>query len=237
MRSIAVRVLLAALTALYVMVSPARAADADSTSMPPRWRLQATVLQSSSRELSLGVYHRLGSRWEIGSQLGSRFSASKDEHDSENQLSDSIRTDISNQSDHSNAAAATFEFRRWGTVEPRLSWFIGGQMEVAYTNSHTDSRQVRPSDAIVYRAKGKQHGPSGSLAMVLGADLTLLRRLSLLFAVRPIQYSHQWLDIERTTTYGTGSSFTRSHESGTDRSGAFTTDLTPEIYVTLHLGR
>ena len=232
-----VRGLLAALTALYLAVLPAFAADGNATNAAPVWRLQALVIPSGIRNPSLGLYHRLGSRWEIGSQLASRLSDDTEVLDLQRSQSDSLRLSRSRQSQRNNSVAATFELRHWGSIEPRVAWFIGCQVQGAYTNVRDKTREVGIHDTDFTERITERHGPSGALAAVLGADFTLLDHLSVMFALRPIQYTHEWLDIKIMSTQADGGNSYRYGNTGTDHTAMLTTDLSPELFLTIHLGK
>jgi hypothetical protein len=220
--------------AMSAMFSPARATEADA--MVPQWRLQALAFSSHGGDLSLGAYHRLGQSWEVGSELDSRFSDSTEDEDGLTQEPDFSGVTTTSESRRYRNVEATVELRRWVSIEPGLSWFFGSQVGVGYTDQCSEYDQV---DTSPDRMTDKAHGPSGTVAMVLGADLRLLHRLSATFALRPIRYSHSWLDTERSSTrqYTGSTDWYTDRRTGTRHSWDLSTGLAAEVYFTLRLGK
>jgi hypothetical protein len=134
------------------------------------------------------------------------------------------------------------ELRRWARLRDKLAWFFGPRLGGGYFQntqsyesrdivgegfSQQDRRRIDESDSQSF---------STNVGFVIGADLELLRGLSVAFALRPAEVLYRWTDRDGERVFiinGVVQENTRS--DGDSRGFDVDTNLFPNIYLALSI--
>lgn len=157
--------------------------DESAPPLVPKWRLSVVALaQNDSYRPMLGVYHRVGERYDLGLSIDSAVSFYDREPRS---------ADYGNYADEAYDFTASSDLRRWNRINDRISWYWGGRMSGGYTYDESKS-----SNSSI-RSKSTLHNRMAGMSFVIGADLELLHHLSVSVSFVPIQCKYQWNKRER----------------------------------------
>ena len=182
----AILVLAIVLVAMVSFSSIAVAAETEP-SIIPKWRVAVKALPYYYSSLPmLGVYYRVGNRYDFGVSVdgGAEFSSSarsqeridEGEYSMEGKNTDVESFDITVYTD----------LRRWSRVNDRASWYLGGRAGAGYRFNEdedlwTDTDSWRKTR---YRLLG--------LWFVAGADIRLLDHLTVSASFAPLGIKHTW---------------------------------------------
>jgi len=203
----------------------------------PVWRFQGTIFNSGFGQ-SLGVYHRLGSRWDAGLELSTDLSNEDDEDDSVESSSDGeVNERHSTRDSDSYDVRLGIEARRWGRIQDKLAWFIGPRIggRFSWFSSNTESSSMFGTELQHRVEENESRTYTASSAITIGADLQLLKGLSATFILLPIEVSYFWSDRDNgSVTVFNGETLTQDADS--DMKGFnVDTDLIPSIYLGLSI--
>jgi hypothetical protein len=204
----------------------------------PTWRIQARPYLSFE-EVGCGVYHRLADRWDVGCRLSMDVSNdASDGAEGEPDSQDDPQATLRYEENDARSIDLDFDLRRWAMKGDRWGWYVGPCIGFGYTKSHgLFSNRVFGEDASTYfgnRRDAKDFHLSGSL--VVGADVTLLREVSVTIGLRPLRYWYSWSEEERTVwNERTGADPRRETGEGKGETANLATDLTPEAFIVLRI--
>jgi hypothetical protein len=227
-------------------VSPASDQDESAGSIVPKWRFYTQVFWSS--DPSVGVYRRIGKRWDCGLQLSGSFWGQDGDEEWLDQRIDDEQTDRETGSEGESSSdnlylVATTEVRRWKPQSERLLLFYGVRLDFSYTDSEENrfSRRVTEqgqSESIRDREYfSERESYRLSLAPILGVDLPLLDHLSVAIVLAPVSLSRSWHDNRSVSTErheeGTSQVLYWSESKSDDAGNKLGWDLTPEIHLSV----
>jgi hypothetical protein len=214
------------LNALAAAVSESGGAGAgdDGQFMVPKWRLAVRTYGNDNGNPAIGVYHRVGTRHEFGLAIDAdldfrnenRTYASGDTSSSYYRLyDDDVDTfDVTIYS----------ELRRWNRISDKLMWYVGPRLALGYRYSDDEHSY---EDLSRYRSESWRY--TLGLLLSAGADLTLLKRLSLTAGFVPVGVTHTWLRGKSGSVSASG----LSHSRTSNDTHVLTLDLHP--YATAYL--
>ena len=213
--------------------------DRDDISLPT-WRLQVKPYGFGGGDLSLGLYHRLGTRWDVGLQIDSRFANFDTDGDEWGTYYDGTpETGQITTETRRRSLSVRLDLRRWYSIADRASWFLGPQASYGYSSSRVvDDRR---SDGEEYSSSSHtvtdRDRLTTGISFALGADLQIVSRLSLAMVLRPVHLYYTWeTDESEWTRVSSSQEGTRVRFSEVDvTGGSIETDIAAEAYVTLHL--
>jgi hypothetical protein len=192
----------------------------------PAWRVQAGNFTDAG--ISLGVYHRLSGRWDLGLQISSHFEDRGEEVVSWDGTGEAPpSTHVRDQHDFD--GAGYLEFRRWASAGDGFSLFVGPQLSLG----HGSGWLVAGYDSGSAQEYHEWNAYSVGVAPVLGADLRLLSHVSVTMALRPLRFVHRWGTTETSGwTVSNPLDPARTHETAAeDSSTEIQADLLPRIYL------
>jgi hypothetical protein len=212
------------LTAPAVLESGQTGTDDGGPFMVPKWRLAVRTYGNDNGNPAIGVYHRLGARHELGLAVDADldFRNGKRSYVTEDTSSSSYRY----YEDDQDAFGVTIysELRRWNRISDKLMWYVGPRLALGYRYSDDENAYEDQS-----RYWNESWRYTAGLLLSAGADLTLLKRLSVTAGFIPVGITHTWSKSKNGGTYADGTSFSRSSY----KTHVLTLDLHP--YATAYL--
>lgn len=219
----------------------------DSARIIPKWRFYTEA--SVFTEPEVGIYRRIGNKWDCGVQLSGRLSASDDEFEVfESRTRDSItefdRLRISEEKfDHFELALST-DVRRWKRSSDKLSLFHGVRFTVSYGSWTTEwlHRRNDDPDDPDYDSMDEYVGETQrlglALAPLLGVDVRLLKHISAAVVMAPVRGGVSWRDDESSRIYRDTDGANEAIDTGDGMSQStekyLAWNIRPEVYLSIN---
>lgn len=210
-----------------------RADDVSPQKALPKWRLRASAFSDGGN--ALGVYRRVGQRWDLGVQAA--VSLHDREGDAERKYDGVSDRDSRRylEDDSREGVSIDLDLRRWSAARDRVRWFMGPRVGVGVDHWISSYETVEEPPGDRQRREYESDEFRIHTHLVLGGDLELLSRLSVAFALRPFRFNYSWIDRTEKEIYEAvieGDSYS-TREDGEDNGWTITTRLDPSIYLTL----
>jgi hypothetical protein len=170
-----------------LLASGQAGADDDGPFTVPKWRLAVrTYGYDSYSNPAIGVFHRVGTRHELGLAID----ADLDFRNTKRRYAHQDTTyHISNSDYDDDFFSVTLygELRRWNRISDKLMWYVGPRLVLGYT--YRDDENKYESDTESWY---EDWSYTLGLTLSAGADLKLLKRLSVTAGFVPIGVEHVW---------------------------------------------
>jgi hypothetical protein len=154
-----------------------------STFTLPVWRIQVEAYGEGPGSIA-SVYHRLGSRWDLGMIVSADLNG-RDEDSNRDADDDSERID------NRSSFGLEPEFREWTSRGPSLSTFMGFRAGAAIGRRSFELTE-RGEDGSGHRNESDTDWTELRMGFSLGADVQVVRHLSVLFAIVPVDFTYRW---------------------------------------------
>jgi hypothetical protein len=205
-------------------ISPRAASKASSI---PTWRLSVRTFGQSSGYPVLGVYRRIGDRHDLGIAVSGRIDSKSGDRDRERWGYDDDSSWESWDWDSDEFDLSLHgELRRWTRVSDRVSCYGGARLTTRYYYDHDeDSVDSEEYDHLYGHLDSRKYETFGlGASLTIGADLELLRHLSVSASFLPISITQNWY--KRT--------YENTDTRDTEESRAITTDRDRGLSLRFH---
>ncbi len=162
-------------------------ADEGGQFMIPKWRLAVRTYGNDGGNPAIGVYHRMGSRNELGLAIDGDMDFTDRERSiarGDSSTSFWVRSD----GDEDAFSVVLYgELRRWNRISDGLMWYLGPRLALGYSyrdyQNNYDEEHEYWDEIWSYKV---------GIMLSAGADLTLLKRLSVTVGFVPVGLTHVW---------------------------------------------
>lgn len=202
---------------------PAHPARADEEEMPlvPTWRFTADPENDHPISSSLGIYRRIGEAWDAGLYLSGGLSGSSDENTRIEDRSNYTRDTQEESTRQNGSVSLSLDVRRWRRRTDRLALFWGLRTTCGFSSTETNRTEesVRVDDEVEESwvdSDDTSEALSAAISALLGADLMIVRHLSIGIYFRPIIASGSWA-LSRSSSQGYDSVYQDLEDYSTKR--------------------